>query len=215
MTTTVRLARPDDAGRLYEICLRTGDAGGDATGRYADPRLLGDVYLGAYLALSPDLAFVLAAADDVPVGYVLGVADTLDFERRCEAEWWPRLRADAERWRRVEPGSPDAELLALVRHPERTPPSVAATWPAHLHIDLLPQAQGRGDGRRLLEHLLTALRERGVPGVMLGVDPANTRARAFYRHLGFTPIPPVPAGTPEAASDPDAASGHLLGLRLR
>nr|WP_297425945.1 GNAT family N-acetyltransferase [uncultured Actinotalea sp.] len=215
MAPAVRPARPDDADRLYEICLRTGDAGADATGRYADPRLLGDVYLGAYLALSRELAFVLADEDDEPVGYVLGVADTLDFERRCEQEWWPRLRADTQRWRHVEPGSPDAELLALVRHPERTPPSLAATWPAHLHIDLLPQAQGRGDGRRLLEHLLTALRDRGVPGVMLGVDPENTRARAFYRHLGFTPIPSLPAGSPEAVSDPDAAAGHLLGLLLR
>lgn len=214
MTAAVRPARPADTDRLYEICLRTGDAGDDATGRYGDPRLLGDVYLGAYLAFSPELAFVLADEDDLPVGYVVGVADTLAFERRCEREWWPHLLADTQRWQRVEPGSPDAELLALVRHPERTPPSIAATWPGHLHIDLLPQAQGRGDGRRLLEHLLGALRERGVPGVMLGVDPQNTRARAFYRHLGFTPIPPVPAGSPEAAADPDAAAGHLLGLLL-
>jgi GNAT superfamily N-acetyltransferase len=211
---TVRGARPADTDRLYDICLRTGDAGADATGHYADPRLLGDVYVGAYLAFCPDLAFVLVGEDDVPVGYVLGAADTLAFEHRCELEWWPRLLADRPRWRRLEPGTPDAELLALVEHPERTPPSIARTWPAHLHIDLLPQAQGRGHGRRLVEHLLDALRARRVPGVMLGVDPENTRARAFYLHLGFTPVPPVPAGSPEALDDPDAAAGHLLGLRL-
>ncbi|WP_225752796.1 N-acetyltransferase [Actinotalea sp. Marseille-Q4924] len=212
----VRRARPRDTDRLYEICLRTGDAGQDATEHYADPQLLGDVYVGPYLALSPELAFVLTDDDDdTVVGYVVGVADTLAFERRCEQEWWPRLRADADRWRDVPAGSPDAELLALVRHPERTPPSIAATWPAHLHIDLLPRAQGRGGGRRLVEHLLAALRVREVPGVMLGVDPGNQRARAFYRHLGFEPIPPVPAGSPEAIDDPDAAAGHLLGLLLR
>lgn len=215
MPLAVRGARPDDTERLYEICLRTGDAGEDATARHADARLLGDVYVGAYLAFSPDLAFVLVGEDDVPVGYVLGVADTLAFEHRCEQEWWPRLLADAERWRHLEAGSPDAELLALVRHPERTPPSIAATWPAHLHIDLLPQPQGGGHGRRLVEHLLAALREQDVPGVMLGVDPDNTRARGFYLHLGFTPIPPVPADSAEALDDPDAAAGHLLGLRLR
>lgn len=210
----VRPAEARDTDRLYEICLRTGAAGEDASTLHADARLLGDVYVGPYLAFSPDLAFVLADDDDLPAGYVLGVADTLAFEARCEREWWPRLREDAARWAGVVPGSPDAALLRLVEHPERTPPTLTATWPAHLHIDVLPDAQGRGHGRRLVEHLLDALRAQGVPGVMLGVDPENHRARAFYRHLGFTPVPPVPAGSPEAHDDPDAAAGHLLGLRL-
>jgi hypothetical protein len=34
----IRPARPDDRAAVYEICLRTGDAGGDARGRFADAR---------------------------------------------------------------------------------------------------------------------------------------------------------------------------------
>ncbi len=67
---TIRRARAADAPALYDICLRTGADGGDATAAYADPRLLAEVYVGPYLALEPDLAFVVADDDDVVGGYV-------------------------------------------------------------------------------------------------------------------------------------------------
>jgi ribosomal protein S18 acetylase RimI-like enzyme len=72
-------------------------------------------------------------------------------------------------------------------------PEIADRYPAHLHIDLLPSGQRRGLGRRLMNTYLDALRERGVPGVHLTMDPANTGARAFYDRLGFTELP-HPAG---------------------
>jgi hypothetical protein len=55
----IRLATPHDRGGVYEVCRRTGDAGADATGRFDDDDLLGDVYAGPYLALEPNLALVL------------------------------------------------------------------------------------------------------------------------------------------------------------
>lgn len=191
----VRPARLEDAAELYRVCLRTGDAGGDATDRYRDGRLLGDVYVGPYLALAPELAFVLAGPDDEPLGYVLGVADTAAFEAACERHWWPALRR-RHPLGSVPAGSPDAALVGLLHRPARAPADVLVHHPAHLHVDLLPAAQGQGHGRRLLEHLFEALRARGVPGVHVGVDPRNHRALAVYRHLGFRPV------------------GQSLGLRL-
>ena len=64
-------------------------------------------------------------------------------------------------------------------------PEIVATHPAHLHIDLLPRFQGRGLGRRLLDHLFEGLRAAGADAVHLGVSPENTNAIAFYEHLGF------------------------------
>ena len=49
-------------------------------------------------------------------------------------------------------------------------------------------------GRALLEHLFGALRDRGVPGIHLGVSPTNSRAIGFYRRMGFTPVDPADAG---------------------
>ena len=64
-----------------------------------------------------------------------------------------------------------------------------AEYPAHLHIDLLPELQGQGFGRRLIDTLRAALAARGVPAVHLGMDAANTGARAFYDRLGFHELP--------------------------
>lgn len=197
----IRAARADDAAALDDVCVRTGEAGGDATGHFERPELLADIWLRPYLALAPDLAFVLVGDDDVPVGYVLGVADTSAFEDECEQRWWPALRRRLPR-DAFPPGTRDAALVAMIHEPGRTAADVVARYPAHLHVDLLPLAQGGGYGRALLEHLFAALRERGVPGVHLGVGAANVRARAFYEHLGFEVLE-------------EDAGGALLGLRLR
>ena len=58
-------------------------------------------------------------------------------------------------------------------------------YPAHLHIDLLPSAQGQGWGRALMDRFLAQLRAAGVAGVHLGVATVNLRAVAFYARLGF------------------------------
>jgi ribosomal protein S18 acetylase RimI-like enzyme len=187
---------------LYRICLETGDSGQDATRLYQDPDLLGHLYVGPYLELQPDLAFVLA--DDAgPAGYVLGALDSRVFEERAEREWWPALR---QRHPAPDPGRrPDWTLdewrVHLFHTPWISPGAVVDEHPSHLHIDLLPRAQGNGHGRRLLHTLFAALRDRGSPGVHLGVGRRNQRALGFYRHIGFT----------ELQSDEHAL---WLGLRL-
>ncbi|MGH3735108.1 MAG: GNAT family N-acetyltransferase [Micromonosporaceae bacterium] len=194
--TVIRAYRPEDREALYAICLATGDSGGDASDLYTDPDLLGHVYVGPYLALEPSLAWVVD--DGTPAGYVLGALDTADFEARAERDWWPGLR---RRYSGAAPPGPDGRLVGLIHRPHRTPVAITGGYPSHLHIDLLPRAQGGGNGRRLMEILLAALRERGSHGVHLGVGRRNVRAIRFYRRLGFT----------EIEASPDAL---LLGLRL-
>ncbi|GAA2728145.1 GNAT family N-acetyltransferase [Cellulomonas aerilata] len=192
---TIRPAGAADRAALDDICLRTGDAGRDASALYADPRLLAEVYVGPYLALEPDLAFVLTDDHDVVGGYVLGARDTADFERRCEDSWWPPLRAryplagttggaDAA----PDAGRADAGIVRMLHSPPRADPAVVALYPSHLHVDLLPAWQGGGWGRRLLETLFTALADVGSPGVHLGVSRRNEHAIGFYRRMGFVEL---------------------------
>ena len=63
------------------------------------------------------------------------------------------------------------------------------SFPAHLHIDLLPHLQGQGWGRRLIDTLIDALRERGVAGLHLVASTDNPGALPFYTRLGFAPLP--------------------------
>ena len=54
-------------------------------------------------------------------------------------------------------------------------------------LHLLPQKEGQGFGRRLLEAALQSLREQGCGPVRLWVMCANTHAILFYLHMGFQP----------------------------
>ena len=185
---TLRPARPDDIDAMREICIVTAHAGGDARGIEDAPDLLPVVFAEPYLVFAPDCAFVVEDDEGV-CGYVIGVPDSAGFDAWAAAEWYPPLRgrvadpgADPAGWSR-----PSDWLRAWIHRPVPSPASLLADWPAHLHIDLLPRAQGRGVARAMMERLFAALAAAGAPGVHLGVQPANARALRFYEKLGFAP----------------------------
>jgi ribosomal protein S18 acetylase RimI-like enzyme len=183
----IRPARPDDLDDVYRICLLTADSGQDATPLVRDPKLPGYVWAAPYVMFEPSLAFVAEDAEGV-AAYVLGALDTRAFEERLERDWWPGLRPVVpEREHYLSP----LEQIATqdIHHPWLAPDDVVASFPSHLHIDLLPRLQGRGLGRRLMDTVLASLRDQGSPGVHLDVAPSNHRAAGFYRHLGFGEFP--------------------------
>jgi ribosomal protein S18 acetylase RimI-like enzyme len=184
----LRSATPEDLPALYHVCLKTGDAGKDATHLQDDPDILGEMFVGPYVMLEPDLAFTLEGPRG-PAGYVLGALDTKKFNRRLKSEWLPRLRklhadpgGDAEHWQGSD----------WVRHAVHNPfldiPSVLEPYPSHVHIDLLAEARGHGIGRHLMQTIMEELARRQSPGLHLQVSPTNTAAQAFYRNLGFVPL---------------------------
>lgn len=191
---SIRPYRPRDLDALYRVCLQTGHNGGDATPLFRDRHLLGHVHAAPYGLFEPSLAFVAQDAEGVG-GYVLGALDTVAFEDRLERDWWPRLRG---RYPPPPAGLPEDEWTPeqakahLIHHPFRTEPEVSRRYPSHLHIDLVPRIRSGGHGRRLIEALTLALRERGSPGVHLGVRHSNERAIGFYRHVGFTELHRTP-----------------------
>lgn len=180
---TIRAYRPGDEAALYEVCLRTGADGDDASALYRDPRLLGEVYVGPYLRFAPEFALV-AEDDESAGGYALGAADTAAFEAACESSWWPALRRRYPLAAGDEP-SADAEVVRVIHDPPRAPAELISAYPAHVHVDLLPRFQGSGYGRRMMTALFDKLAEAGAGGVHLGVSERNTNAIGFYRRIGM------------------------------
>jgi ribosomal protein S18 acetylase RimI-like enzyme len=195
MIPVIRPCRPADLPALHDICLRTGNAGEDASADYPgrDRELLGAIFAAPYAVLEPELAFVVDDGHGQAVGYVLGAADTAGFVRRFREEWLPTVAA---RWPAPdgEPATPGEMMATLLHNPERLELPELAGYPAHLHIDVLPVFQRSGHGRALMACFLDALAGRGVPAVHLGMLSANVRARAFYDRLGFHPIAVPDAG---------------------
>ncbi|MFC6325368.1 GNAT family N-acetyltransferase [Microbacterium koreense] len=182
----IRPFRPGDEPALADICLRTADAGGDATGVLDDDRIWADVFALPYVARHPDLAFVVEGDDERLLGYVVATDDTDAFEDWFAREWWPSRATAWPRPERETSRQDGVLIYAYGRRAGAEPYSLG--HPAHLHIDLLPGAQGQGWGRRLIATLVEALRERGVEGLHLSTSTDNVGALAFYPRLGFVPI---------------------------
>ncbi|MRX43442.1 GNAT family N-acetyltransferase [Agromyces sp. Q22] len=194
----MRRYRAADRAAVAAVCLKTAASGGDATGVYSDDALMPEVYALPYVEYAPDLAFVVEV-DGRVAGYVLGIADTEEF-----IDWYARVWAPAFRERHPVAGPPtahrpaytEAQLVADGGDSERMRIPELDDYPAHLHIDLLPELQGRGLGRRLIDALRATLAERGVRALHLGFDAANVGARAFYERLGFHELPSSRPGAP-------------------
>jgi len=184
----IRPFRAGDEPALAEICLRTADAGADATGLFEDDALWAEVFVLPYAARHPDFAFVVEADDGRVVGYIVGAPDTDAFEEWFHDVWWPEHGVPRYPLPAVERTRQDGIVrYAYGRRGGSSP--YAAQFPAHLHIDLLPEMQGGGWGRRLIETLSDALREAGVPALHLVATAENTGAIAFYPRVGFTALP--------------------------
>ncbi|MET3614223.1 ribosomal protein S18 acetylase RimI-like enzyme [Rhizobium aquaticum] len=186
----IRTARPSDEASIMDICLRTADAGKDGTQCYSDPRLPGFVWALPYIRLCPDNAFVLTHGEQV-MGYCVAAPDTVAFEECLKKEWWPMLRAELQGF---SPGTPhDENVLAYIHNPPGTPSRIADLYPAHLHINVLPELQKGGHGSRLFSRQIQALTTSGVTGVHLGINPRNEGVVAFYRRFGLLEIGRTPS----------------------
>lgn len=179
---SVRLAELADYAAIARICLLTGATGKDATGLFSTDTTLADVYATPYLH-GPGGFCLVWDVDGEARGYVLGTSDTRAFQRWFTEHWWPS-RAD----RHPARTDSDGWLLPEAQNPTRMLIDRVDEFPAHLHIDLLPDQQGKGAGRSLIDACIDLLTERGVAGVHLVAEKANQGAQAFYPRVGFEPI---------------------------
>jgi len=137
--------------------------------------------------------FVLVAeVDGCVAGYVAGVLDTVDWQKRLEQCWWPDLRHEypAPNLSEREQWTPDARRVAMIHCPEGTPAAVTRDYPAHLHLNLLPGLQGLGVGPKLLSAWFDRTMQHGTVAAHVGVNRANARAARFWAKMGFRAISP-------------------------
>ena len=189
----IRQAKISDMDDLYDICIRTGNNGEDARYLYDNHEALGIYYVGPYVVFEQELAFVLE--DKLGVcGYVLGTKDTKLFFKVMTEEWLPKYQkqfpmpeGDPESW------NLDKKIFALIHNPNVSIPDSLNDFPAHLHIDLLPRARKKGNGRRMIETLHKKLEILGIKGVFLDVGINNLNAQSFYEKIGYKKLEVTPS----------------------
>lgn len=181
---SIRQAQLTDLPYLYDICLKTGLNGGDATEALRDPYMVGQYFAAPYLFFEPEACFVYDI-DNKPAGYIIGTSDTRAFNDWFNAQWIPQLR---QKYPYCAGQSALEHFLYDIIHQDVITSDFTDQYPSHLHIDLLPSCQGRGVGKQLIEKYIETMKAQQVSGVHLGVSLENERACRFYEKLGFHEI---------------------------
>ena len=180
---SIRSYKSADTSAAYEICLKTGNSGQDATHLFSDPLVLGHIYVGPYMEFEPQSVFILED-DQGPCGYIIGVLDSQTYYQWMHSEWLPKIRVDYKK----PTGDPDTwnkteKITNLLFQPESQ--RLFPGFPAHLHIDLLSRAQGKGQGKLMMDRFIDYLRYNKIPGLHLDLSSSNNRAFNFYRKYGM------------------------------
>lgn len=192
----IRTFTEDDRAALCDLFARAGEGAPSASlwGHEESERA---IYLTPYMDLEPDSLFVAEVGGE-PVGYLTGCPDSEAFPTESE-----RIDAAIRRYHLLRRPATlrffaraafDAAGARILRRPNAGDLE-DPRWPAHLHINVVPELRGRGVAPALMDRWLTRLTELGSPGCHLQTLAENPRAVRFFERSGFVrhgPTPPVP-----------------------
>ncbi|KAG9190144.1 hypothetical protein G6011_08232 [Alternaria panax] len=155
----------------------------------------------AYVNVAPETCYVLDDGTGRVVGYCIGATDTTSFAQRWRDVFTPTIDPKLVPRHKIQTGDPQMEG-SDVKHFRKAVyeadcsmlhpwPQMLEQYPAHLHIDILPEYQGKGWGKVLIQTLLGTFKSKGAKGVHLDMVQSNTGARAFYNRIGFQICPQI------------------------
>jgi ribosomal protein S18 acetylase RimI-like enzyme len=184
---------------IINVCIQTGYMGEDARIHFDDHYLFSQLFCLYYVDYEPENCFVaIDDTNETVVGYTLSSLNTKTqqsvFRRKMipkiliriifYSSWRYRRSFNIIRYmRQVESRSDNSLTQNLVEE-----------YPAHLHINILPQYHRQGIGSRLIECLEDHLRSNNSKGVHLLTSDRNMKAVPFYKKMGFNLLYSSPLG---------------------
>lgn len=170
----VRKALSTDLANVEYVCRATArNLSADAE---AEGKAIARTYSTYYIRECADTSFVLTDESDKAVGYILCEPDYKRYGKVFR-------QVDAPQIRKIHKGMGAMAYFLPVPFT-----LFGKKYPAHLHIDILPEYQNQGYGSKLLSALLQELECRGIKGVMLTADADNEGAIRFYERFGFKTV---------------------------
>ena len=179
---SIRQGHPTDLPYIYDICLKTGFNGKDTSDLISDPFMIGQYFAAPYLFFEIDTCFVVEKGG-IPFGYVLGASSTEKYYQWLNNYWLSVVR---KRYPvTLKPKSDFEKFLIDIINQDAILEDFLCEYPSHLHIDLLPEIQQKGFGKKLITIFIERLQEKGSTGLHLGVNVDNINAFKFYKKIGF------------------------------
>jgi ribosomal protein S18 acetylase RimI-like enzyme len=149
---------------------------------FLGPRFLSLFYVG--ICSAPEgIAFVYLNDAKIPAGFVAGTANPGGFYSRLLKRDWFKF-ALASIVPVLKKPSAILRIARAVSHPSDNP--IGNDVAGLFSIGVLPELQGIGAGKKLVQAFLDEAQRRGCKRVFLTTDRDNNEAvNAFYEKLGF------------------------------
>ncbi|UCE12183.1 MAG: GNAT family N-acetyltransferase [Candidatus Heimdallarchaeota archaeon] len=196
----IRKYQPKDRDDVINICWKTGYMGDDSAGHFDDRYLFGLLFCLYYVDYEPENCFVAVDEDrDKAIGYVLSSLNSEKQEKQFRKKIIPKIIRRAFLYtiwryhRTFRVFWHFKKTFQEAREPSHNE-SLLAPYPAHLHIDILPQYHRQGVGTKLMRCLESHFRTHNVKGAHLGTSEKNEKAIPFYKKLGYSVIYEGPSG---------------------
>jgi GNAT superfamily N-acetyltransferase len=186
MSAIIRPFQPADREALLQIGAETAFFGQAIEHYMEDRRIFVDAFYTYYTDYEPEHAWVASEGKRV-VGFLTGCVDSRAQARVMQRRIVPGLllrflsghyRMGPKTWRYFR-GVAAAALRSEI------PPVDLVRYPAHLHINLLPDWRGKGLGSGLIQAYLQQLAQLSVPGLHLETTNLNEAACRLYERMGF------------------------------
>lgn len=178
---------PDYRDAIRRIYAETAFFGEPVETYFDDRNLFADLGIDTYLDHYPEYAWA-AQSEGRIVGYIVGCPLGDGQMRRHNLARLPRIlgRLAAGRYRVGRKTLAYLRDQALAALGGELLEIRSESYPANLHINLLPAHRGHGLGAALLRAYLRKLAADGVPGVHAVTTERNEAAVRLYRGFGFT-----------------------------
>ena len=181
---TIRAFVAGDRDAVRSIAFLTGFMGESIEWLWRERASFADLVTNYYIDREPE-SVIVAERNGAVVGYLTGCVDS----QRCRGAVAREIRRLLRRGALFKPGVARflwRSTFDIVRDREALDEALwDPRWPAHLHINLLPEGRGKGLGRRLMHTWLERLGGANVPGVHLGTFAENHKAIRFFESCGF------------------------------
>lgn len=177
---TIRPYAEKDKPLVQNLCLANAGIG-EASEEMQ--RFILNMYCNYYIEQEPENCFVAVDEDDCAVGYIFCSENCDVYEQKFNELYIPNA---------LELGTKfylDSKLDIITHTMFRT------TYPAHLHIDIDAEYQGKGIGSALLDTLQHHLLGKGISSVMLVCGADNEGAIRFYKRNGYVTLITTHLGT--------------------
>ncbi len=134
-------------------------------------------YCNYYIEKEGRNCFVAVDDDDRAIAYIICTENYDEYRKVFLKEYVCRLDENLVVWNSNARKSAISSTTLQEKYKE--------DYPAHLHVDVLPEYHRKGIGHMLVNTLKEHLHKKGVRGVMLTVGSQNMVGQGFYKKYGF------------------------------